>query len=149
MCGVQGEMGKTRDKIKTNKKQVVRVSRDRVKIGKQIKSRVGEKRVLEVQSREKGLYHREWHPALDLLLRLLRGQTPVGNKIKIKNSRKKDRGESFLVQAVGASISLRTVPSGRACRLCLLRTRSRETERPVLIAHTVWQPGTRTMLVRR
>ena len=145
ICGVYGVTGKKKDK--QNKKQGVRVNRDRDKIGKETKSRVGERRVLEVQSREKGLYLREQHPVLGPLLRLLRGRTPKGSKTRI--SRKRDPGASFLVQAVGANTNSKIALSGRACKHCLLRTKSRETERPVLIAHMVWQPGTKTMLGRR
>ena len=100
-----------------------------------------------MQSREKGLYLREQHPVLGPLLRLHRGQTPKGNKIKI--SKKRDPGISFPVQAVGANINSKIVLSGKAYKGCLLRTKSREIDCPVLIAHTVWQPRTRTVLGRR
>ena len=121
---------------KANKKQEGQDSRDRDKIKKETKSRGEGRRVLGTQSRETGLLLLKEHPVLGLLLRLPRGQTPKGIKIRI--SRKRDQSASFLVQDVEASISLRTVHNGKVCRPCLLRKRSRETERPVLIAHMVW-----------
>ena len=74
------------------------------------------------------------HPILGPLLWLPRGQTPKGIKIRI--SRTRDQSASFLVLDVEASISLRTIHNGKVCRPCLLRKRSRETERLVLIA--IW-----------
>ena len=102
----------TRDKIKrdkTNKKQEGQDSRDRDKIKKETKSRGGGRRVLGMQSREKGLYLQMEHPVLDPLLRLPRGQTPKGIKI----SRKRDHGKSFHVGDAEASINLRIVHNGK------------------------------------
>ena len=117
------------------------------KIQKETKSRGGGRRVLGMQSKGKGLLLRMEHLVLGPLLRLSQGQTSKGIKIKI--SREKDQGESFHAQDVEASISLRTVRNGKVYRPCLLRKRSRETEHPVLIAHMVWQPGSRIVLGRR
>ena len=97
-----------------------------------------------MQSREKGLYLLKEHIVLGPLLRLHWGQTPKGIKIKI--SRKWDQSKNFHTRDAEASINLRIVHSGRMCRPCLLRRKSRETERPVLSTHMVWQPGSRTML---
>ena len=90
-------------KDKNTKNLGVWDSQERDKIKKETKSRLGERRVLEIWSRVKGLANLKVHPVLALSLRLPRGQAPKGIKI-FKISRKRDLDKNHLVLNVVRSI---------------------------------------------